>query len=175
MDKAEIEKTRNFIKNNLAQESRITDRFFKEAKRNHLGDDFENYVLRDEFSRDADRIVYTKSFRRLEHKEQVYSNKLGDHYRTRLTHSLEVAQISKSICRNLGLNENLSMSIALGHDIGHAPFGHSGERVLDDIMRGNDDLGGKLNFLIDYGGFKHNFNGLKIVEIVEKRNERGLI
>ena len=172
MDKAEIEKTRNFIKNNLAQESRITDRFFKEAKRNHLGDDFENYVLRDEFSRDADRIVYTKSFRRLEHKEQVYSNKLGDHYRTRLTHSLEVAQISKSICRNLGLNENLSISIALGHDIGHAPFGHSGERVLDDIMRGNDNLGGKLNFLIDYGGFKHNFNGLKIVEIVEKRNER---
>ncbi len=124
MDKAEIEKTRNFIKNNLAQE-------------------------RDEFSRDADRIVYTKSFRRLEHKEQVYSNKLGDHYRTRLTHSLEVAQISKSICRNLGLNENLSMSIALGHDIGHAPFGHIGERVLDDIMRGNDDLGGKLNFLMD--------------------------
>ena len=172
MDKTEIEKTRNFIKDNLAQESRITDRFFKEAKRHHLGDDFEKYALRDEFSRDADRIVYTKSFSRLEHKEQVYSNKLGDHYRTRLTHSIEVAQIARSICRNLGLNENLSMSIALGHDIGHSPFGHSGEEVLDDIMRGNDDLGGKLNFLIDYGGFKHNFNGLKIVEIVEKRNER---
>ncbi|MBO6123930.1 MAG: hypothetical protein J6P09_08820 [Methanobrevibacter sp.] len=91
MDKTEIEKTRKFIKDNLAQESRITDRFFKEAKRHHLGDDFEKYALRDEFSRDADRIVYTKSFRRLEHKEQVYSNKLGDHYRTRLTHSIEVA------------------------------------------------------------------------------------
>ena len=172
MDKTEIESTRKFIKDNLAQKSRLTDRFYKEINRKHLGDDFEKYIYRDEFSRDADRIVYSKAFRRLEHKEQVYSNKLGDHYRTRLTHSLEVAQIARSISRNLGLNEHLAESIALGHDIGHTPFGHPGEAVLDDILRGKDDLGGKLTYCLDYGGFKHNFNGLKIVESIEKRNER---
>jgi len=161
------------INDNFAQIDSEKDRFHQENNRNHLGEEFEKYSIRSEFSRDADRIIYSKAFRRLEHKAQVYSNKKGDHYRTRLTHTLEVTQIARSISRNLGLNEQLAEAIALGHDIGHTPFGHAGEAVLDDIMRGKDDLGGKLEFNIDYGGFKHNFNCLKILEIVEKR-EKGI-
>ena len=165
----QINEIRTLIHKKLSQIPYPTDRFHKE-KSNHLGDEFENnYSIRDEFIRDADRIIYSKSFRRLEHKAQVYSNKRGDHYRTRLTHTLEVTQIARSISRNLGLNESLTEAIALGHDIGHTPFGHAGEEVLDDIMRGEDDLGGKLYYSLDYGGFKHNFNSVKILEIVEKR------
>ena len=167
-----IKKTRNFIKNNLAQEDSKENRFYKENNINHLGEEFEKYIERSEFNRDADRILYSKAFRRLEHKAQVYSNKRGDHYRTRLTHTLEVTQIARSISRNLGLNEQLTEAIALGHDIGHTPFGHAGEEILDDIMRGKDNLDGKLEFNIDYGGFKHNFNCLKILEIIEKRETR---
>ena len=166
-----IDDTRTLIKDDLAQVDCEEDRFHKEKNRNHLGEDFEKYSERSEFNRDADRIIYSKAFRRLEHKAQVYSNKRGDHYRTRLTHTLEVTQIGRSISRNLSLNEQLTEAIALGHDIGHTPFGHAGEEVLDDIMRGNDDLGGKLELSIDYGGFKHNFNCLKILEIVEKREK----
>lgn len=133
------------------------------------------YIDRNEFSRDRDRILYTNAFRRLQHKAQVYSNKKGDHYRTRLTHTLEVNQIAKSISKNLGLNIDLTESIALGHDIGHTPFGHAGEEVLDNIMKGKDDLGGKLEYTIDYGGFKHNMNSIKILEILEEKNgEKGL-
>lgn len=169
LNQTKINEIRMLINEKLSQIPSSTDRFHKE-KSNHLGNDFEeNYSIRDEFSRDADRIIYSKSFRRLEHKAQVYSNKRGDHYRTRLTHTLEVTQIARSISRNLGLNEHLSEAIALGHDIGHTPFGHAGEEVLDNIMRGKDDLGGKIDYLIDYGGFKHNFNSIKILEIVEKR------
>ena len=164
----EIRNIRKFIKNNIAQKQSPHDRFITGENLSHLG---ENYVLRDNFSRDADRILYSKAFRRLQHKAQVYSNKKGDHYRTRLTHTLEVTQIAKSIARNLGINIHLTEAIALGHDIGHTPFGHVGEEVLDDIMRGKDDLGGKLNFAIDYGGFKHNFNCLKILEIVEEKHD----
>lgn len=167
----EISKIRNLISEKIAQEYSPNDRFYKETAK-HLGNNFEDYYsIRNEFTRDSDRIIYSKAFRRLEHKAQVYSNKRGDHYRTRLTHTLEVTQIARSISRNLGLNEYLAESIALGHDIGHTPFGHAGEDVLDNIMRGKDDLGGKLEFNIDYGGFKHNFNSVKILEIVEKRKE----
>lgn len=173
MEKNDIKNTRDLINTKLAQRYNLNDRFQEEANRNHLGNDFEKYSCRDEFNRDADRIIYSKAFRRLEHKAQVYSNKRGDHYRTRLTHTLEVTQIARSISRNLGLNECLVEAIALGHDIGHTPFGHAGEEVLDAVMRGEDDLGGKLEFKIDYGGFKHNFNCLKILEIVEKR-EKGM-
>ena len=171
-DSKKISEIRKIIKENYAQIPSSNDRFHEE-KSKHLGNEFEKkFSIRDEFSRDADRILYSKAFRRLEHKAQVYSNKKGDHYRTRLTHTLEVTQIARSISRNLCLNEHLAEAIALGHDIGHTPFGHAGEEVLDDIMRGKDDLGGKINFLIDYGGFKHNFNCLKILEIVEKRKEK---
>lgn len=170
-----IIKTRKLISDKFAQSDTQEDRFHGENNRNHMAEDFEKYGVRGEFRRDADRILYSKAFRRLEHKAQVYYNNKGDHYRTRLTHTLEVSQIARSISRNLGLNEELAEAIALGHDIGHTPFGHAGEEVLDDIMRGKDDLGGKLKFNIDYGGFKHNFNGLKILEILERReNGTGL-
>lgn len=169
LDSKEVKTIRKFIKNNIAQKTSHYDRFIPGENPSHLG---EKYVLRDNFSRDADRILYSKAFRRLQHKAQVYSNKEGDHYRTRLTHTLEVTQIAKSISRNLGINIHLTEAIALGHDIGHTPFGHAGEEVLDNIMRGNDDLGGKLNYSIDYGGFKHNFNCLKILEIVEEKHDR---
>ena len=128
--------------------------------------------LRTCFQRDRDRIIHSKAFRRMKHKTQVFLAPSGDHYRTRLTHTLEVSQIARTVARALRLNEDLTEAIALGHDLGHTPFGHAGEEVLDNIMRGKDDLGGKLEFNIDYGGFKHNFNCLKILEIVEKREKR---
>ncbi len=168
----EIESVKSIICEKFAQKPSAHDRFYGEEEGSHLG---EEYIDRDEFSRDRDRILYSKAFRRLQHKAQVYSNKKGDHYRTRLTHTLEVNQIAKSISKNLGLNLELTEAIALGHDIGHTPFGHAGEEVLDNIMKGEDDLGGKLNFSIDYGGFKHNMNSIKILEKIEdKGNQNGL-
>ena len=127
------------------------------------------FKSRDEFTKDKDRIIHTKAFRRLQHKAQVYSNEDGDHYRTRLTHTIEVAQIAKSIARNLNVNDDLTEAIALGHDIGHTPFGHAGEKVIEDILRGNDNLNGKIKYSINFGGFKHNFNSLKILELVEHK------
>ena len=172
LEKEEIENIKNIIKEKFAQEPSSKDRFFLGEKESHLG---EKYIDRNEFSRDRDRILYTKAFRRLQHKAQVYSNKKGDHFRTRLTHTLEVNQIAKSISKNLGLNIDLTEAIALGHDIGHTPFGHACEEVLDNIMKGKDDLGGKLEYSIDYGGFKHNMNSIKILELLEEKNgEKGL-
>lgn len=168
----EIESVKSIISEKFAQKPSAHDRFFGEEVESHLG---EKYIDRNEFSRDRDRILYTNAFRRLQHKAQIYSNKKGDHYRTRLTHTLEVNQIAKSISKNLGLNIDLTEAIALGHDIGHTPFGHAGEEVLDNIMKGQDDLGGKLEYPIDYGGFKHNMNSIKILEIIEEKGgENGL-
>ncbi|MFW6044700.1 MAG: deoxyguanosinetriphosphate triphosphohydrolase [Planctomycetota bacterium] len=107
------------------------------------------------YQRDRDRIIHSKAFRRLEYKTQVFLNHEGDHYRTRLTHTLEVAQISRTIARSLGLNEDLTEAVALAHDVGHTPFGHSGERGLQEVMEG-------------YGGFEHNQHGLRVVDILEK-------
>src|SRR3979409_828480 len=90
---------------------------------------------RSEFQRDRDRIIHSSSFRRLEYKTQVFVNHEGDNYRTRLTHSLEAAQIGRSVARALGLNEERTECLALGHDLGHTPFGHSGERVMDELMK----------------------------------------
>ena len=90
--------------------------------------------LRTPFQRDRDRIVHSKAFRRLKHKTQVFINPKGDHYRTRLTHTLETAGISRTVARALRLNEDLTEAIALGHDLGHPPFGHTGEEVLDEIL-----------------------------------------
>ena len=95
------------------------------------------------FQRDRDRIIHSASFRRLKHKTQVFVNTEGDHYRTRLTHSMEVAQIARSIARYLSLNEDLVETISLAHDLGHAPFGHAGEETLNEQME-------------SYGGFDHN-------------------
>lgn len=108
--------------------------------------------MRTEFQRDRDRIIYSKSFRRLKNKTQVYFSPEGDHYRTRLTHTLDVAQVARSICRNLDLNEDLAEAIALGHDLGHTPFGHAGERCL-----------AKLN----PQGFEHNVQSLRVVDVLE--------
>jgi len=108
------------------------------------------------FERDRDRIIHCAAFRRLEYKTQVFVNHEGDYYRTRLTHSLEVAQISRGIARRLNLNEDLVEALSLAHDLGHTPFGHTGEDVLDRLMA-------------DYGGFEHNRQSLRIVEQLEER------
>lgn len=107
--------------------------------------------IRTEFQRDRDRILHCKSFRRLKHKTQVFLAPFGDHYRTRMTHTLEVSQIARTIARSLRLNEDLVEAISLGHDLGHTPFGHAGERVLNDIM----------------GGFDHSEQSLRIVKYLE--------
>jgi dGTPase len=108
------------------------------------------------FQKDRDRILHCKSFRRLDEKTQVFPAFFGDHYRTRLTHTLEVAQISRDLCRRLGLNEDLAEAIALAHDLGHPPFGHAGEDALDEIMQGYD-----LNF-------EHNQQSLRVVSKLER-------
>jgi len=111
---------------------------------------------RTEFQRDRDRIVHCGAFRRLEYKTQVFVNHEGDLFRTRLTHSIEVAQIARSISRNLRLNEDLVEAISLAHDLGHTPFGHAGQDALNACMK-------------DYGGFEHNLQSLRVVDLLEKR------
>lgn len=165
MDEKYIKKARMYIGKHYKQNPVPEDRM-RDLDRYSVGKDID---FRNEFIHDKDRILYSKAFRRLQHKAQVYAHKKGDHHRTRLTHTLEVVQISKSISIDLGLNEDLSEAIALGHDIGHTPFGHAGEETLDSILRGEDNLGGKLTYSLDFGGFKHNFNSLNIVELVERK------
>ena len=114
---------------------------------------------RTEYERDRARIIHSQAFRRLEYKTQVFLNGTGDHFRTRLTHTIEVASISRTIARGLGLNEDLTEAIALAHDLGHSPFGHSGEEILDELMRG-------------HGGFDHNAQSLRIVEVIEQKYPR---
>lgn len=125
--------------------------------------------FRTPFQRDRDRIIHSRAFRRLIHKTQVFIATRGDHYRTRLTHTLEVMQIARSIARNLQLNEELTEAIALGHDLGHTPFGHIGERTLHKILSGykfKDNIG---EICIPYtGGFKHNFQSLHVVDNLEQ-------
>ncbi len=108
------------------------------------------------YQRDRDRIIHCKAFRRLEYKTQVFLNHEGDHYRTRLTHSIEVTQLSRTISRALGLNEDLTEAIALAHDLGHTPFGHSGEDALQELMA-------------EHGGFEHNEHGLRVVDLLESQ------
>ncbi len=110
-------------------------------------------VLRTDFQRDRDRIIHSKAFRRLKHKTQVFLSPEGDHYRTRLTHTLEVSQIARTIARALNLNEDLTEAIALGHDLGHTPFGHRGEKVLNELC--------------PYG-FRHNEQSLRVVDVLER-------
>jgi dGTPase len=119
-------------------------------------------LLRTPFQRDRDRIVHSKSFRRLMHKTQVFVAPEGDHYRTRLTHTLEATGIARTVARALGLNEDLAEAIGLAHDLGHPPFGHIGEQALDEAMRAH---GGE--------GFRHNEHSLRVVDVLE-RDGRGL-
>lgn len=111
--------------------------------------------IRTDFQRDKDRIIYSKAFRRLKHKTQVFISPEGDHYRTRLTHTLEVSQIARTVARALKLNEDLAEAIALGHDLGHTPFGHIGEKILDEVYS---------------EGFKHNEQSLRVVDVLEDLN-----
>lgn len=114
------------------------------------------HPFRSAFQRDRDRIIHSRAFRRLEYKTQVFVNHEGDHNRTRLTHSMEAANIARTIARTLGLNEDLAETVALAHDLGHPPFGHSGEAGLNEMMK-------------DAGGFEHNKQSLRVVEVLEKK------
>lgn len=131
------------------------DAFLTENTRGRLKG-AEECPIRTEFQRDRDRIIHCKSFRRLMHKMQVFLVPEGDHYRTRLTHTLEVTQIARTIARALRLNEDLTEAAALGHDLGHTPFGHSGERALNDLLP---------------GGFRHNEQSLRVVDLLENGGE----
>ena len=111
---------------------------------------------RNEFQRDRDRIIHCSAFRRLEYKTQVFVNHEGDMFRTRLTHSIEVSQIGRTIARALNVNEDLTEAICLAHDLGHTPFGHAGQDALNKCMR-------------DFGGFENNLQSLRIVDILEER------
>lgn len=114
------------------------------------------HPYRSPYQRDRDRVIHSTAFRRLEYKTQVFVNHEGDYYRTRLTHSLEVAQIARTIAKALKLNEDLTEALALAHDLGHTPFGHAGEEILNNLMKG-------------HGGFNHNLQTLKIVDVLEER------
>lgn len=117
------------------------------------------HEFRGAYQRDRERIIHSRAFRRLEYKTQVFANHEGDYYRTRLTHTIEVAQISRTVARALRLNEDLAEAIALGHDVGHPPFGHAGERALAELMK-------------DHGGFEHNAQALRTVDLLERRHAR---
>src|ERR1700716_1395798 len=115
------------------------------------------HPYRNDFQRDRDRVIHSRAFRRLEAKTQVFTRRYSDHFRNRLTHTIEVSQISRTIARELGLNMDLAEALALVHDIGHPPFGHAGERKLDELMRAQG------------GSFNHNLHALRIVEQFEQR------
>lgn len=138
-------------KNNLSEYAMLS----KDSKGRNIWE--EKCCIRTDFQRDRDRIIHSKSFRRLKHKTQVFIAPEGDHFRTRLTHTLEVAQIGRTLARALRLNEDLVEAIALGHDLGHTPFGHTGERVLNKLHS---------------KGFKHNEQSIRIVDFLEHKDDR---
>lgn len=140
----------------LLEEKSLCDRAFKTVNTKGRRYYTEPCPVRTEFQRDRDRITHCKSFRRLMHKMQVFIDPKDDHYRTRLTHTLEVVQIARTMARALALNEDLTEAAALGHDLGHTPFGHSGERALDGIME---------------GGFRHYEQSLRVVDVLERGGE----
>jgi len=136
----------NYLKSYAIKSINTKGRIYKESKN----------PIRSPYQRDRDRIIHCTSFRRLKHKTQVFVNTEGDHYRTRLTHSMEVSQIARTLSRSLGLNEDLSETLSLSHDLGHTPFGHAGEEVLSYCMK-------------KYGGFDHNIQTLRIVTFLENK------
>jgi len=145
--RAELEKTEDqFLVSYAQRSSQSRGRQFSEPE----------HPYRTAFQRDRDRIIHSSAFRRLQYKTQVFVNHEGDYYRTRITHTLEVAQIARSIARTLGLNQDLTEAIALAHDLGHTPFGHSGEKVLNEIMK-------------EDGGFEHNAQSYRIVTHLEDK------
>ena len=148
-----MQKKSNNRLSNLAVPHQSKGRFYKEKKTD----------LRNDFQRDRDRIIHSTAFRRLKHKTQVFVNTAGDHFRTRITHSLEVSQIARTLSKYFNLNEDLSETLSLAHDLGHTPFGHAGEEALNTCMK-------------KYGGFDHNIQTLRIITILENRyyNFKGL-
>ena len=146
LKRKDLEKREEFLAPYAQKSKNSKGRQYKEAE----------HPYRSCYQRDHDRIIYSSAFRRLEYKTQVFVNHEGDYYRTRLTHTLEVAQIARSIARALRLNEDLVEAISLAHDLGHTPFGHSGEDALREIMK-------------DHGGFDHNAQGLRVVDFLEER------
>lgn len=145
-----------------AEYERLAPRAAKSSETRGRQQPSELDAYRTEYQRDRDRIIHCKAFRRLSHKTQVFLAPEGDHYRTRLTHTLEVAQISRSIARALRLNEDLTEAISLGHDLGHTPFGHTGEAALDEALRA---LGDRFPGAPD--SYRHNHQSLRIVECLE--------
>lgn len=141
----QLEQENNFLSDFAAKSSTTRGRAVNEAE----------CSIRTEYQRDRDRIIHNNAFRRLKHKTQVFISPIGDHYRTRMTHTLEVSQISRTIARSLRLNEDLTEAIALGHDLGHTPFGHTGENVLNNLLS---------------TGFRHNEQSVRVVEIIENLN-----
>jgi dGTPase len=139
----------NYLKPYAVKSINSKGRIYKESENS----------IRSPYQRDRDRIIHSSSFRRLKHKTQVFVNTEGDHYRTRLTHSMEVSQIARTLARSLGLNEDLSETLSLSHDLGHTPFGHAGEKVLNLCMK-------------KYGGFNHNIQTLRIVTLIENKYYR---
>ena len=138
--------TENHLKSYAVKSNNSKGRIFRETEN----------TFRSPYQRDRDRIIHSSSFRRLKHKTQVFVNTVGDHYRTRLTHSMEVSQIARTLARFLGLNEDLSETLSLSHDLGHTPFGHAGEEALSECMK-------------NYGNFDHNIQTLRIVTYIENK------
>jgi dGTPase len=157
----------------VAEESRLSlvaIRSSEATRRREVEEDVSDIRLA--FQRDRDRILHARAFRRLKHKTQVFVPHVGDHPRTRLTHTLEVGQLARTIARALGLNEDLAEAAALGHDLGHTAFGHTGESVLDEILRGvNDEISLPEDVSSAVGRFKHNYQSLRVVDLFERRYE----
>ncbi len=149
-----INADRNFLQN--LEESNLASYAAHSSRTRGREHPEDSHAYRTEYQRDRERIIHSRAFRRLEYKTQVFVNHEGDHYRTRLTHTIEVAQIARAVSRALRLNEDLAESIALAHDLGHTPFGHVGEKELDRLLK-------------DHGGFEHNRQSLRVVEVLEKR------
>jgi len=147
-----------FTRAQLEENERLTLSPFAQLSADTRGREHpeEPHQWRTHYQRDRDRVIHSRAFRRLEYKTQVFLNGTGDHLRTRLTHTMEVAAVSRNITRALGLNEDLAEAIALAHDLGHSPFGHKGEAALNELMR-------------DHGGFEHNRQSLRIVEELEQK------
>lgn len=142
------------------------------TRRRRVAPEPDGLDYRTEFQRDRDRIVHSKAFRRLKHKTQVFIPFEGDHYRTRLTHTLEVTQVARTIARTLGLNEDLVEACALAHDLGHTPFGHSGEKALNRILTGGEPaVSLPPTAVAAVGAFKHNYQSVRVVDLLETRYE----
>jgi dGTPase len=164
LDKAALERQEEERLSCLAMKSARARRLLPEPAEGR------HFQHRTEYQRDRDRIIYSRSFRRLRQKTQVYLPYGGDHYRNRMTHTMEVSQISRTIARALQLNEDLVEAIVMGHDVGHSTFAHSGEKILNEILRGEtrlDDLPGWKGE--DLGGFKHNYQSIRVLDEIEKQ------